>query len=326
MLSRRSVLVGSTGLASLMAFAPWVPGLAQQKQGVILCGATPGSVGNRLAEGTMQILGGDAGLNYTVKVVDRDSNRGAIREAKTGAQDGTALLQTQSGPLVLAPLMYENLDYSINDFEPVSFLGEYSIGLFVGPAVPAQVNSIDDYLRWVRQNPDLRDIGYTLNGSNSHLLAMLLGRIKVATTRPQAYRSVTSMFSDMQNQTLGAAFAISGAITQNLAPGIRLIAVTDREEDERLSSVKTFADQGVQDMDMVGWFGWLTPAGTPVETVQRLSAQAALMQKSERFLALQRELILKPVNMTPAEVSTRMKTETATYTRLIQAYGIPKMA
>ena len=134
------------------------------------------------------------------------------------------------------------------------------------------------------------------------------------------------MFSDMQNQTLGAAFAISGAITQNLAPGIRLIAVTDREEDERLSSVKTFADQGVQDMDMVGWFGWRTPAGTPVETVQRLSAQAAQMQKSERFLALQRALILKPVNMTPAEVSTRMKSETATYERLIQAYGIPKMA
>lgn len=326
MLSRRSVLAGAAGLAGIMALAPWTRGFTQQPQGIILCGATPGSVGSKLAEGTMKIITTQSGFDYAIKVIDRDSNRGAIREAKAAVHDGTALLQTQSGPLVLAPVMYRSMDYSIDDFLPISFLGEYTLGLFVGPAVPAQINSIDDYLRWVRQNPDFRDIGYTLNGSNAHLLAMLLGRIKVATTRPQAYRSTTSLFSDLQNQTLAAAFALSGVITQTSAPGVRLLAVTEREQDKRFSSIPTFAELGVQDMNMVGWFGWLAPKGTSAQTIQRLSDQAALMQKSEHFLALQRELLLKPANLTASQVTARMQAETAMYTRLIQAYGIPKIA
>lgn len=73
----------------------------------------------------------------------------------------------------MSPVLAQELDYSpLEDFEPVALLGEYTFVLFVGPAVPPKVATVDDYLRWVRQNPDYRDIGFVLNASHAHLLSM----------------------------------------------------------------------------------------------------------------------------------------------------------
>lgn len=326
MTNRRHFLISAAGLTLGMTLAPWLRAQAAHATGHIICG-TPGLVGKRLADGMATLVTNDPALNYNVETIDRDTTREAVRKVRSAPADGTVLLQTHSGPLVLAPAVYSKLAYSpLDDFKPIAFLGDFGFGLFVGPAVPPSVTSVDEYLRWMRQNPDYRDVGFTQAGSQSHLLAMLLGRVKVAPTRPQAYQSTHSLLNDLKTQAIAGAIASTGSVTEAEDAGIRLIAISSNEQNPRLKSIPTFTAQGLGDMDQRGWFGWFAPAGTDDSLIQELNARAAALISTPAYASLQSDLLLSHATLSTNEMYERMRAEASTYQGIVRAYGIPRLA
>lgn len=325
MINRRSFL----GSASLLAIAASLPGFVRANdsaRGRLVLGIAPGAIGNKLADSTLKILAAQFNTDYRLDVLDARNTLQASETVKLAPADGATLLQTQSSSMVLFPSLYRSLAYDpMKDFTPLALMGDYAFALTVGPAVPASVTTVDQYLAWVKENPEFRDIGFTVYGSQSHLISMVLGRDKEVAIRPQSYKSIPSMMDDLQKQILGAAITVAGNTVITNAKGLRPLAVTGRERLQGWPDVPTFAQSGVKDMEFQGWYAWFAPARLPAATARQWREKLAAVQATPEYAALQQRLLLKQVSMSPEQIYARMRTETASYAKLVGEYSLSQI-
>ncbi|WPO97720.1 tripartite tricarboxylate transporter substrate-binding protein [Pseudomonas sp. HR96] len=324
-MKRRSFVIGSAAALLAVRSARLFADNAAPTQRLIF-GLPPGALGTKLATGALDILNGRAKSGYQLQVIDNRNTLQATETVKAAAPDGSTLLQVQSGSMTLFPSTYRNLKYDpMTDFTPLAVMGEYPFTLTLGPLVPASVTDVNGYLAWVQQNPDYRDLGFALYGSQSHLLALMLAREKEVALRAQSYKAATAMFGDLQNQNLAACITVPGN-TLGLGKGCRTVAVSSATRLEGWPQVATFSEQGLPSLAMLGWYGWFAPAQLPAATAQSLRTQIAAAQATPEFLALLKRLLLTPAPLNPAQIHERMSLELVEYQRLVKSYGLTQMA
>lgn len=324
-MKRRSFVIGSAAALLAARSARLFADSSAPAQRLIF-GLPPGAVGSKLATGALDILNARAKSAYTLQVIDNRNTLQATETVKTAKPDGSTLLQTQSGSMTLFPSTYRNLQYDpIADFTPLAVMGEYAFTLTLGPAVPASVDNVDRYLAWVEQNPDYRDLGFALYGSQSHLLALMLAREKEVALRAQSYKTASAMLGDLQNQNLAACITMPGN-TLGLGKGCRSVAISSATRLEGWPQVATFSEQGLPNLAMTGWYGWFAPAQLPAATAKSLREEIVAAQATPEFLALLKRLLLTPAPLSPAQIHERMSLELVEYKRLVKSYGLTQMA
>ncbi|MFF7709144.1 tripartite tricarboxylate transporter substrate-binding protein [Pseudomonas sp. NPDC007930] len=320
--SRRRFLGNSMAMLLAGALPAWAAG-PETEVNTLVFGVPPGAVGERLAGRTLAMLAAQYQANYELQIVPTHNTQDATRQVKIAPADGSTLLQVQSGSMVLFPSMYRKLDYDpLADFTPLGLLGAYDYALAVGPAVPASVRTVDQYLAWVQRNPDYRDLGFTLYGSQGHLGSLMLARIKEIALRPQAYHGPLAMFSDLRDGQLAAALVVSS--NQKLLGGgsIRALAVSSAERLQAWPEVQTFAEQGLPELILDGWYGWFAPAALPAAQAANLTRMLRGVQASQDYQAMQQDLLLRPALLTPAQIHSRMREEIDRYAGLVKTYGL----
>jgi tripartite-type tricarboxylate transporter receptor subunit TctC len=325
MINRRNFL----GSASLLAIAASLPGFVRANdtaKGRLVFGISPGSVGNQLAGTTLKILAAQFNTDYQLDILDARNTLQASETVKLAPADGTILLQTQSSSMTLFPSLYRSLTYDpLKDFTPLTLMGDYSFALTVGPVVPTHVTTVDQYLAWVKENPEFRDIGFSVYGSQSHLISMVLGRSKEIAIRPQSYKSIPALLGDLHGQTIAAAITVAGNAAMTNAKGLRPLAVTGRERLQGWPNVPTFAEAGVKDMEIQGWYAWFAPANLPAATAQQWREKLAAVQATPDYAALHKRLLLKQVSMAPDQIHARMRSEMASYAKLVESYSLSQI-
>ena len=82
------------------------------------------------------------------------------------------------------------------------------------------------------------------------------------------------------------------------------------------------SEAGVRGYSIVNWRGLLAPAGTPRDIVMRLNSEVAKTLKlAEVKQTLEREAY-EPMGGTPEEFSALIKSEVASYAKLVRAADI----
>ena len=330
MIDRRSFL-SSSALLLMGAALPQLSAAAMPTGGRLVfgvpLGGARGSIGHSLANGALSLLAQQFSLNYKMDVVDARNTLQASETVKLAPADGSTLLQTQSGSMVLFPSMYKTLNYDpVRDFTPLAMLGDYSYAFSVGPAVPKTVTNIDQYMAWVGQNPDFRDVGFSLYGSHGHLIALMLARGKEVAIRPQSYKSAGAIISDLKSQTLAAAITVAGNVSL-LSDGIaRPLAVSGNSRLTAWPDVPTFKEQGLKDIVIEGWYGWFAPSHVPVASTQELSQKINAMLTTQQFMDIQKKLQITPQIMTSDQIRDRIQTEIASNRKLVQSYNLSQIA
>ncbi|WP_213880480.1 tripartite tricarboxylate transporter substrate-binding protein [Pseudomonas sp. dw_358] len=322
-MKRRSFLTGTAAalftLRSARLFA------ASQPAKRLIFGSPSGAVGGKLASGVLDIINKHFNDDYTLQVIDTRNTLQATETVKAALPDGNTLLQVQSGAMTLFPSTYRGLKYDpVADFVPLAIMAEYAFTLTLGPAVPATVTNVDTYLAWVNQNPDYRDLGFALYGSQSHLMALMLAREKEVALRPQSYKTADAMLQDLQKQNLAACITIGGN-TLGMGPGVRTVGISSPTRLESWPQVATFAEQGLSQLTMQGWYGWFAPAGMPAAAAQALRDQIVAAQKTPEFAALEQRLLVTSVLASPAQIRERMSLETTELHSLVKSYGLTQM-
>lgn len=293
----------------------------------LVLGLPLGAMGGKLANGTLDILNARFKVDYALQVLDARNTQQATETVKSALPNGDTLLQVQSSSMVLFPSTYRNLNYDpVADFTPLAIMGEYHFALTLGPLVPASVTSLEGYLAWVAQNPDYRDIGFVLYGSQAHLASLMLARNKELALRPQSYRAPGAMIGDLANRNLAACIAVPGNLVGIPRETCRAVAISSAARLPRWPDVATFAEQGLPALTMDGWFGWFAPAGLPAAMATQLREQIVAAQATPDYLALQESLLLSASHSTPAQISARIGTEMAAYEQLVRSYGLKQMA
>lgn len=321
-LDRRALLraLAATPLASATLHARAQAAFETVK---IITGFPPGGTSDTICRRVAAKLAPGYGKSVVVENRTGAGGQIAIQGVKTMAPDGTTILQTPMSMLGIYPHIYRKLSYDpVADLTPVSLGCTFDFGFAVGPAVPASVKSITDFLAWCKANPAQANFGSPAAGSVPHFIGALLGRNAGIDLKHVPYRGTQPAILEMVGGQLQAVSGPIGEFTQHVAAGkCRLLAATGTARSKFAPDTPTLVEQGLKDMTFSEWFGFYLPAKAAPDVVQRANAalRTALADKETvDGLAL---MGLESKSSTPAELAAMLKADTERWAPIVKAIG-----
>ncbi len=193
------------------------------------------------------------------------------QEVMKAPADGHTLMLANTGVMVINPALYSKLHYqTLRDFVPVARTAMQPLAFLVNPKVP--VNTLPEFIEYVRARPGQINYGSAGNGGSSHLVPEMLKSATGTFMVHIPYRGSAPAFTDlMAGQVQFMAESIPQAAQYHKQGKVRALAVTSRERNPALPDVPTAIESGVKNFEVVGFYGFLAPAGTPKEAIGKLS-------------------------------------------------------
>ncbi|MDT7834255.1 tripartite tricarboxylate transporter substrate-binding protein [Aquabacterium sp. OR-4] len=292
---------------------------AGSEAGQIIYGFSEGGVATTVGLALAEALSGTSQGRMVFRHTPGSGGKLAHDQVRRAAPDGRTLLYASSSSLTLMPHLYRKLGYALDDYRAVSPLYEFTRSFTVGPRVPEAVRTLDDYVRWVMQDPAQAAYGVPAIGSAAHLAGMLVARARDVTLRPTPYRGSATLIKDLVSGSLAAGLTIVGQNLDDFRSGrLRSLGVSSAERWPSLPGVPTLLEQGVADCAIVEWHGLLGPAALPLPVAQALQQRVARFMASE---AMQREATaqsLKVIALAPEAFQQYIQSDSARWAQVVQ--------
>ena len=186
--------------------------------------------------------------------------------------DGYTLMLANTGVMVINPALYPKLPYStLKDFTPVARTAMQPLALLVNNKVPAQ--NLQEFIAYAKANPGKVNFGSAGNGGISHLVPEMFKSTTGLDLVHIPYKGSAPAFTDLVGgQVQCRAASIPQAAADHQQGTVRALAVTSKERNPALPEVPTAIESGLKGFEVVGFYGFLAPAGTPKEVVTKLSS------------------------------------------------------
>ena len=235
--------------------------------------------------------------------------------------DGHAFVMSSSYFLLNA-LLVRTLPYdSFKDFAPITTLYNSEQVLTVSPKVPAQ--NLKELIALAKAQPGQLNYATVGTGGTTHLAAELLNMMAGIKTQQVNYKGAGPALTDEIGGQVQLSFTAPAAAINFIKSGrLRAIAISGDTRTPALPQVPTFAEAGLPGFEATIWFGVQARAGTPKELVNRLAADLAQVVKAPDISKRMVDEATQPYTMTPEAFAARMKSEMATYARIIKAANI----
>ena len=308
------------GLAGMPSRAA---GAEQVKLLKILAGFAPGGTADVLARRTGDKL---AGRYATAVVVENRTGAGgqiAVQAIKGMPNDGSAMLVTPASMLMIYPHIYKKLPYDpFVDLTPLSLACTFEYGLGVGPAVPASVTNVSQFLAWAKANPSLGNYGSPASGSTPHFIGELLARAGNAELRHVPYRGSQPAILDLVGGQLPSVSAPIGEFLQHLPGGkVRLLATSGTARSRFAPTVPTYAEQGFKDLQFSEWFGFFGPAKMPGDVVARMNAALREALASKDLIDAAANMGLEVASSSAQELGARLRQDHDRWAPIVKQIG-----
>ena len=317
-ISRRSLLAMTLAAAALspVAFAQdarpieWVVGYP--------AGGGSDAVARTIAEVMSKTLG------QPIVVTNKPGAATNIAAAYVAnAKDtGHVLFTADFATLAANPWLFAKLPYNVDkDFMPVGMLARFPLLLVAAPNVPAK--NFQEFLAWARR--DAKGVSYASAGVGSphHLAAEMLRERTGLKMQHIAYRGAAPAVQDLLGGQVPFGLIDTASVQQYIAAGkLRAIGVASPERLANMPDVPTLAEQGLSDFTAYAWQGLVVPAGTPADTVAKLSKALQSALDSAPVKARFQALALEALPGTPQQMATYTKLERERWGRLVQVSGI----
>jgi tripartite-type tricarboxylate transporter receptor subunit TctC len=201
-------------------------------------------------------------------------NLGAVAVAQA-APDGYTLFYATSA-IALARSVYRNPGFvPERDFVPVSLTATIPLVLVAAKSVPA--NSAQEFLAWLKANPQVANYASSGKGALLHLAAELFLTETGTKATHVPYRGSAPAVNDMLANSVHFMFLPVNEIASHIQAGnLKAIAVTHSERIPQLPNVPTVREGfGLTSMDIGAWQGLALPAKTPAPIIDQVSAALA---------------------------------------------------
>ncbi len=322
-LSRRALLQSTAATALLSGVATRAFAQAALDSVKIITGFPPGGTSDTICRRVAAKLAPGYGKSVVVENRTGAGGQIAIQGVRQLPPDGSTLLQTPMSMLGIYPHIYKKLSYDpVADLTPASLGCVFDFGLAVGPAVPASVKSINDFLAWCKANPAQANFGSPAAGSVPHFIGVLLGRAGGVDLKHVPYRGTQPAILEMIGGQIQSVSGPIGEFTQHVAAGkCRLLAATGATRSKFAPDTPTLLEQGLKDMAYSEWFGFYLPGKAAPDVVQRANSalRAALADKDTvDGLAL---MGLESRSSTPAELAAMLKADTERWGPIVKSIG-----
>lgn len=207
-------------------------------------------------------------------IIDYKSGAGGTvgaQDVMKAPADGYTLMLANTGVMVINPALYSKLPYStLKDFTPIARTAMQPLALLVNPKVPA--NTLKEFIAYAKSKPGQINYGSAGNGGISHLVPEMFKSATGLFMVHIPYRGSAPAFTDvMGGQVQFMAESIPQAANYHKQGKVRALAVTSKDRNPALPDIPTVIESGIKGFEVVGFYGFLAPAGLPKDITAKLS-------------------------------------------------------
>ena len=238
--------------------------------------------------------------------------------AAKSPNDGYTIVIGDLGSMVIANHAIPNRPYDPQkDFAPIGLVTAVSIVVTVNPKSPSA--SFEDLLARARAQPGKVTYGTSGVGSPSHMAMELVQSMTRAGFLHVPFKGGAQAVTALIGEQID--FLVDGAAFGQLKGGrLKAVAVTG----PRLPALPDTPGIGevVKGFEFTNWWGFLAPAGTPSEAINRLNEEftqiAALQEIRDRLSGLG----LAARSGSPQQFAEHLKSETGKIERIVRDANI----
>jgi tripartite-type tricarboxylate transporter receptor subunit TctC len=304
-----------------------VPLLAQaqawpQKPVKVLVPFPPGGVTDSIARITAEWLTQRLGQPFVPE--NRPGASGAIAaEATARAEpDGYTLFSAASPQLAIVPHVQKVSYDPLKDFAPISIVGVNNFVLGCNAEkIPAR--SLKELVDYAKARPGQLSYASPGAGSVGHLtMALFLARAGLQ-MEAVLYKGGGPAVADVIAGHVPCYFGnLNELIPQASGGRVRLLATSGEKRERQLPDVPTVAEQGYAGFRTATWNGYVAPAGTPREIVERAAQAIAAGCKDAAFVARLDKIGVDAVCGTPADFSRTIREDLILWKEATTAAGM----
>ncbi|QJR12847.1 hypothetical protein DSM104443_03941 [Usitatibacter rugosus] len=185
--------------------------------------------------------------------------------------DGYTLLMGNVGTQSVNPSLYK-LNYNADtSFAPVTLVAHLPLVMLVNPAVPAK--TAKEMIALAAAKPGAVTYSSSGSGGAPHLAAAMFEDEAKVQMIHVPYKGGGPAIADLIAGHVQLSFATVLESSSNIQAGkLRALAVTGLQRSPVLPDVPTLAEGTLPGFDAASWIGLLAPAGTPKETIDKITA------------------------------------------------------
>lgn len=199
---------------------------------------------------------------------------------KQAAPDGYTLIVGTSGTLGVNPNIYASIPYDpLKDFAPASNIFIAPLVLVAHPSFAP--NDVKALVAAAKAQPGSINFASAGPGTAQHMTGELFKHRAGVDLVHVPYKGSGPGMTDLIGGQVPIMFdSLASAMPHIKSGRIKILAVTTAERVPQLPEVPTVAEAGYPGYAGVGWSGFVLPAGTPRELVEKVSAdtQAVLRE------------------------------------------------
>lgn len=226
---------------------------------------------------------------------------------------GTLFLSTNQS-------LYSKLSWDTQrDFAPISMVTASPLILCVHPSLP--VKSTKELIALAKKRPGELNFPSAGNGTSMHLSGELFNMMAGIKTLHVPYKGSGPGILDLVSGQLHFMLNPMPEPVPFIQAGrLRALATSTARRISALPDLPPVAD-AIPGYETMTWQGFVAPAGTPKEIIDRLHTEFVKALKDPEFAARMRGMGLEIYGTTPADFSRFIRDENVKWTKVIQATG-----
>lgn len=236
--------------------------------------------------------------------------------------DGYTIVAGFTSVLAINPHVYKSLPYDpLKSLAPVMQTVTNGMSLVVHPNLP--VHSVKDLVALAKSRPGTLMYGSNGIGNVTHLAGELLGLEAGLKMVHVPYKGATPAITELIGGQVAFLFATTADIASYVRSGrLRLLATCGEKRASVFPDAPTIVESGLPGMVVTGWGGFLAPAGTPRDIIEKIQRDTARHLQGPELRERLNSVGSDPAVSTPDQFTAFIRSEIEKWGRVVKQAGI----
>ena len=262
------------------------------------------------------------GKTVVVENVSGASGNIAADRVAKAVPDGYTLLLASNVNIAVNPKLYKNMPFDpVKDLAPITQVA-YSPNILVVPN-DLPVKSVQELVTYAKANPGKVSFASAGVGTTQHLAGELFKTIAKVDIQHVPYRGATPAITDLLGGRVSMFFGPPSSLLGLVKEGkVRALAVTSAQRFPAAPDLPTMIEAGYPGFVAVLSVGWMAPAGTPNDVIDRIYKDTAKALAAPDVRERLQKIGTEPMGTSPAEFAADIQREVPQWAEVIKAAGL----
>ena len=262
------------------------------------------------------------GKTVVVENVSGASGNIAADRVAKAVPDGYTLLLASNVNIAVNPKLYKNMPFDpVKDLMPITQVA-YSPNILVVPN-DLPVKSVQELVTFAKANPGKVSFASAGVGTTQHLAGELFKTIAKVDIQHVPYRGATPAITDLLGGRVSMFFGPPSSLLGLVKEGkVRALAVTSAQRFPAAPDLPTMIEAGYPGFVAVLSVGWMAPAGTPKDVIDRIYKDTVKALAAPDVRERLQKIGTEPMGTSPAEFAADIQREVPQWAEVIKAAGL----